>query len=260
VAFSSELYFFAVSLTPTLLPRSILTQGVLSGWSLAAGYGVGVFARWLWGYVELPQPEGRRLRLAKLAAATCCAVLAVVFFWRAARWQNSIRDLMQLEPVDTVHPFAVVLIALAVFAILMALARLFQLTLRFLAIRVNRVLPRRASNVVGVIATVALFWAVISGVLFRVALRVADASFQEYDELIGPETEPPTDPLKTGSSASRLRWEELGRAGREFISSGPTRAESALFRVGKRSSLFVSMSDYDRQTRRKLAPSLRWTN
>jgi uncharacterized membrane protein len=107
----------------------------------------------------------------------------------------------------------------------MALARLFQLTLRFVAIRVNRLLPRRVSKVIGVIATVALFWAVISGVLFRVALRVADASFQEYDELIGPETDPPTDPLKTGSSASRLRWEELGRAGREFISLGPTRED-----------------------------------
>jgi uncharacterized membrane protein len=221
--------FFATSLTPTLLPRSFLTQGVLSGCSLAAGYGIGVFGRWLWAYGDLPQPKGRHLRVAKLAAAICCAVVAVIFLWRAARWQNSIRMLMKLEPVDTVHPLEVVLIALAVFAILMALARLFQLTLRFLTKRVNRLLPRRVSNVIGVIATVALFWAVISGVLFRVALRFVDASFQEYDKLIGPETEPPRDPLKTGSSASRLRWEELGRAGREFVSSGPTREDISAF-------------------------------
>jgi len=110
-----------------------------------------------------------------------------------------------------------------------ALARLFQLTFRFVAIRVNRFLPRRVSNVIGVIAAVALFWSVISGVLFRVALRVADASFQEYDELIEPETEPPTDALKTGSSASLLAWNELGRAGREFISSGPTREDISAF-------------------------------
>jgi uncharacterized membrane protein len=128
-----------------------------------------------------------------------------------------------------VHPLEVVLIALAVFAILMATARLFRLTLRFVATRVNRLLPGRVSNVIGVIATVALFWAVICGVLFRVALRFVDASFQEYDKLIGPETAPPTDPLKTGSSASRLRWEELGRAGREFISSGPTRKDISAF-------------------------------
>ena len=55
--------FFAASLTPTLLPRNFVTQGVLSGCSLAAGYGIGVFGRWLWAYMELPQPKGRLVRL-----------------------------------------------------------------------------------------------------------------------------------------------------------------------------------------------------
>ena len=221
--------FFAASLTPSLLPRSFLAQGVLSGCSLAAGYGIGVFGRWLWAYGDLPQPKGRHLRVAKLAAAICCAVVAVIFLSQAARWQNSIRELMQLEPVDTAHPFEVVLIALAVLAILVALARLFQLTLRFVAIRVDRFLPRQVSHVIGAVAAVALFWAVINGVLFRAALGVADASYREFDKLIEPETEQPIDPLKTGSSASLLAWYDLGRAGREFISSGPTREEISTF-------------------------------
>jgi uncharacterized membrane protein len=221
--------FLAASLTPSLLPRSYLTQGVLSGCSLAAGYGIGVFGRWLWDYMELPQLKGRLLRVAELAAATGCAVVAVMFLSQAARWQNSIRELMKLEPVDTAHPLEVALIALAVFAILLVLARFFRLTLRFVAAGVNRFLPRRVSHVIGVIAAVALFWSVINGVLFRVALRVADASFQEYDKLIEPETKPPTDPLKTGSSASLLAWDKLGRAGREFISSGPTREDISAF-------------------------------
>jgi Alpha/beta-hydrolase family N-terminus len=70
--------FFAVSLTPSLLPRSFLTQGVVSGSSLAAGYGIGVFWGWLWAYMELPQPKRRLLRVAMLAASTSCAVLAVI--------------------------------------------------------------------------------------------------------------------------------------------------------------------------------------
>jgi uncharacterized membrane protein len=204
-------------------------QGVLSGLSLAAGYGIGVFGRWLWAYMEFPQPKGRLRRVATLAAASGCAVVAVIALGQAASWQNSIRELMQLEPVDAAHPLEVALIALAVFAILVALARLFQLTLRFVAMRVDRFLPRRVSHVIGVIAAVALFWTVINGVLFRVALGVADASYRELDKLIEPETEQPTDPLKTGSSASLLAWHELGRAGREFISSGPTREEISTF-------------------------------
>jgi uncharacterized membrane protein len=220
---------FAASLTPTLLPRNFLTQGILSGCSLTVGYGIGAFGGWLWAYMELLQLSGRLLRVAKLAAATGCAVVAIISLWQAARWQNSIHELMELESVDTVHPLKVCLIALTVFAILIALARFFRLTLRFVATRVSRFLPGRLSNVIGVIAAVALFWSVINGILFRTALRVAGASFQEYDQLIEPETGPPTDPLKTGSSASLLTWDKLGRAGREFISSGPTREDIRAF-------------------------------
>src|SRR5262252_4240282 len=95
--------FFSASLTPTLLPRSFLTQGALSGCSLAAGYGIGVFGRWLWAYLELPLPKGRFHRLATLAAATVGVVVGVICLWQVARWQNSIRELMELEPVDTAH-------------------------------------------------------------------------------------------------------------------------------------------------------------
>src|SRR5215468_10657121 len=159
--------FFAASLTPTLLPRSFSTQGVLSGCALAVGYGIGVFSGWLWAYMEVPQLNDHLLRVAKLVAATGCAVVAITSLWQAARWQNSIRELVELEPVDTAHPLELSLIALAVLAILIAFARFFPLTLRFVAIRVNRFLPRRVSNVVGVIAAVALFWSAINGVLFR---------------------------------------------------------------------------------------------
>jgi len=221
--------FFAASLTPTLLPRSFLMQGVVSGCSLAAGYGIGVFGRWLWAYMELPRPKDGFLRAAKLAAATGCAIVAVIFLWRATGWQNSIRELMSLEPVDTAQPLEVALIALAVFAILIGLARFFELTLRFVAARVNRFLPRRVSNVIGIVAAVALFWSVISGVLLRVGLHIADASFREYDQLIEPATNPPSDPLKTGSRASLLTWKELGRTGRQFISAGPTHEDIGAF-------------------------------
>lgn len=217
--------FFAASLTPTLLPRNFVSQGVLSGCAFAAGYGIGVFGGWLWVYMEFLPLKGRFLRAAKLAAATGCAIVAVVSLRQAARWQNSIRELMELESIDSVYPLEISLIALAVFAIVIALAWFFRLTLRFVATRAYRFLPRRVSNVIGVIAAVVLFWSVINGVLFRTTLRVAEASFREYDALIELETEPPTNPLKTGSRASLLAWDKLGRAGREFISSGPTRED-----------------------------------
>lgn len=221
--------FFAASLTPSLLPRDFLVQGVVSGSSLAAGYGIGVFSRWLWVYMELPHTRGCLLRVVKYASAIGCGGIAVFSLWRAAGWQNSIRKLMELASVDTTYPLQVALIALAVFAFLLTLAWSFRLTLRFLAAKVNRFLPKRVSNVIGIIGAAALFWSIINGVLFPTALRVADTSYQEFDKLIEPENEQPSDPLKTGSNVSLLAWKELGRAGREFISSGPARKDISAF-------------------------------
>ncbi|HET6519013.1 MAG TPA: alpha/beta-hydrolase N-terminal domain-containing protein, partial [Geminicoccaceae bacterium] len=80
--------FFAASLTPTLVPRTYLTQGVLGGGVFAVGYGLGVFWRWLWGYMELPTPKERSLRIANLLIVFFCAVTAAAFLWRTAEWQN----------------------------------------------------------------------------------------------------------------------------------------------------------------------------
>ncbi|WEX10750.1 alpha/beta-hydrolase family protein [Chelativorans sp. AA-79] len=221
--------FFAFSLTPSLLPRTYFTQGVLSGCSLAAGYFVGVLVSWLWSYMELPVPQGRVVRAAKLGAAVICIFVAVLFLWQAARWQNSIREIMGLGPVESVHPLKVGLIAFVTFSVLIALARLFQLTFRFAAAKARRFMPTRVANVIGVVAATMLFWSIISGILFRIALDVADSSFQQFDALIEPETRRPTAPLKTGSSVSLLEWGDLGRAGREFVSSGPTSKELRAF-------------------------------
>ena len=217
--------FFAASLTPSLLPRTSLTQGVISGFSLAAGYGIGAFGAWLWIYMKLAQPNARSLRVARLAAATGCGIVAIIALWQAAQWQDSIRKLMGLEPVEAAYPIEAALIALTVFAILIAFARLFRMTLRFVSTRGSRFLPARVSNVVGVIAAIGLFWLVNDGIFFRGFLRLNEASFREYDALIQPTTAAPTDPQKTGSRASLLAWDKLGRAGREFITAGPTRED-----------------------------------
>lgn len=221
--------FFAASLTPSLLPRTFLTQGIVSGASFAAGYGIGVFGRWLARYLELPEPRDRILRRIKYVAAATCAGVAVAFLWRAAEWQNSIRTLMGLEPVDSAYPFRIGLIALLTFVLLMAVARLFRLVINVTATWLRRFVPRRISNLLGVVAAVALFWVVVDGVLFRFAIRAVDASFRAYNELIEPEVQPPTDPRKTGSTTSLIAWDDLGRAGREFVSSGPTLDELRVF-------------------------------
>lgn len=217
--------FFAASLTPTLIPRTYVTQGVLGGGVFAIGYGLGVFWRWLWGYMELPTSKARTLRIANLAIALFCAAAAAAFLWRSAEWQNSIRLLMGLEPVTSGHPFKVCAVAALTFVVLLGLARLFTLIFRLIAGQFRRVVPRRVANVIGAAIALLLFWSLATDVFFAGVLRVVDSSFQQYDALIEPTAPQPTSPLRAGSPASALRWEELGRAGREYIASGPSARE-----------------------------------
>lgn len=221
--------FFAASLTPSLIPRNFLFQGVLSGLSLAAGYGVGSATGWLWSALQLPAPEGRIGRVVTYAAAALLAGVGVTFLWQAAAWQNSIRALMGLAPVDSAHPLRVGLIALAIFALVMGLARLFQLTSRVSARRLGRFTPSPVAKLAGGAVALLLFWSLVDGVLLRYALHVADSSFQSIDALMEDNAPQPIDPAKTGSAASLIGWEGLGRAGREFIATGPTKETIGTF-------------------------------
>lgn len=213
--------FFAASLTPSLLPRSFLLQGALSGFSFASGYLVGVFARWLWFYMEMPAPSPRTERVSLLTAGTFCAVVVFIVLWKASEWQNSVRLLMGLEPVETSRPLEVGIIAALVFLVLLGVARLVKLLFNMLAGWLELRVPRRVSNVLGFAILGVLLWTTVDGILFRTAIRMADTTFREIDARIEPEVARPLGPLRTGSPASLLAWEGLGRAGRAYVANGP---------------------------------------
>ncbi|MCZ4092052.1 alpha/beta hydrolase [Sinorhizobium psoraleae] len=221
--------FFAVSLTPSLIPRPYLVQGAISGLSLAAGYAIGVFLRGLWSFFELPDASPRRERTLKIVAGLVCGAAVAVFLWQTAGWQNTVRNIMGLEPIETVAPLKLGLLAALVFFVLVFLARLFLLTFHFLSRMLERLVTRPIARAIGGLVAIALFWSVADGLIFKLALRAADSSFQQLDALIDADVAPPSDPAKTGSAASLVNWDELGRQGRQFIASGPTGAEIGAF-------------------------------
>lgn len=221
--------FFAVSLTPSLIPRPLLFQALLSGLALAAGYGFGVAARGLWSYMELPVPRLRVRQILKGFLLLLCLGVALGFLLQAAEWQNSVRLLMNMEPIEGIRLFWLGLAAAAVFVALLGLARLFQYIWRLLARKVHRVAPRRIANVIGLLGAIILFWALIEGVATRLVLQTFEASFQQLDALIDPEMEPPPHAGATGSGASLVAWDGIGRQGRRYIALGPSRSDLESF-------------------------------
>jgi uncharacterized membrane protein len=217
--------FFSASLSPSLVPRAAALQGVLSGVTFAIGYGVGVFGTWLWGYLELPHPWRRNVRIARLVAVAICLLVASYFLFQAMAWQNSIRELMEMEPLDGRQPLTVGSLALVVFLALMVLGRAFQFMFRFISRRLESRTPRRIANVLGVFLGALIFWSAIEGVLFRQGLRIADSTYEAIDAFDDVNLKQPREDSKTGSDASLVDWASMGRRGREFVALAPTRED-----------------------------------
>src|SRR5690606_1004910 len=113
-------------------------------------------------------------RVVNVVVAAVCVVTAAFFLWRASGWQNSIRALMDMEPSEGTRPLAVGAIAVAIFAVLLLIARLFRLLVIALSRLLSRYVPRRVSLLVGTLVAAAAFWSIGEGVLVRSVLNVVD--------------------------------------------------------------------------------------
>lgn len=221
--------FFAASLSPSLLPRHFAVQGILSGFSLAVGYGVGVFLVWLWEYLELPRPNASLERVGKWMTTLGVAGVVALFLWRATIWQNSIRQLMAMDPVETAYPRRVAFIAFVAGALLIALGRGIGAVWGYVHRKINRVVPRRVSYVASALLVGLGLFLLANKVFARLALNVADEIFLQIDGYVDEGMEPPTLPTASGSASSLIPWDSIGAQGKNFIVTGPTREEIGRF-------------------------------
>ncbi len=212
---------FAAALTPSMIPRPALMQGLLAGIASTMGYAFGAVLQTLWHYFELPRLRVHSQRLISILLGLLCIGLAVFCLWHTVGWQNSIRLRMAMEPLNSGHLWLVCVAALICFFILIAVGRIVSNLARFLIHRIQRRIPRRVATLLGTSAAIVLVWVLANGVLARGILPILDSSFRQYDALLEPEYPMPTLADRSGSLESLLTWQSLGRAGREFIGSGP---------------------------------------
>jgi uncharacterized membrane protein len=248
--------FFAASLTPSLIPRDFVMQGGLGGVSFAIGYGFGALGSAIWTYLGLPRLGARQGKAVLLVSAAIAVAISCVFLAHAARWQNSIRERMTMEPVHTAHPLEVVAIAIAISLAIILLARLIGEYGRRFRRRLPSFLPERLAQLISIAFVTVLLVLLANGLLMRGFLRMADSSLQTLDAVIEPELSQPFDPNRTGSTASLIDWEDMGRMGRSFVSSGPTAVDLETFGGSARLPLRVYVglnSAKNTEARAKLA-------
>lgn len=223
------LTFFCVSMTPSMLPRPPMVQGILSGILLVVGYGVGKALLFCWRFLEIKELNPRYLKLAFGSLAFLLGLLSLFTLNRMTLWQNSIRELMEMSPITSSYPIRVAVIAfvtaLIVILIVRALIKLGDKVIR----QVNRVLPRRISIALGSLIALNLVITLVNGVFVQTGLNIMDKMFATMDRVQDDGVSQPLFDVNSGGPNSVISWEDIGRNGKRFLTAGPDQAEIAEF-------------------------------
>ncbi|MEB3021240.1 alpha/beta hydrolase [[Mycobacterium] crassicus] len=221
--------FIWLSLTPSLLPRGPVFQGLVSGGSGAAGYGLGVFSVWLVRYLRSKDTSPPPPRWAWAVLLPVGTVGIIVMNVRFHFWQDHVRDLMGVDHLKWWgYPLAAVL-AVVVLFLLVEVGQLIRRLTRMLVRQLNRIAPPRISAVIAVALLMALGVALLNGVVVKVAMRTMNNTFATLNDEMGPDTEAPSSSHRSGGPGSLASWESLGREGRAFVEGGPTVAQLTAF-------------------------------
>ncbi|MCV7214492.1 alpha/beta-hydrolase family protein [Mycobacterium crocinum] len=216
------LLFLGLSLSPSLLPRGPLFQGLVSGAAGAVGYGLGVFAVWLVRFM-LSRPASPRPPRWAWPVLVVVGIIWLVFtiYWFHV-WQDHVRDLMGVPRLQWYNYPQAGLIGVVVLFLFVEIGQLIGKLVRFLVRLLNRYAPPRVSAVVVVALLLSLTIAILNGVVIRGGMSFLNRTFASVNDEMDPDNPAPTTPLRSGGPGSLVAWDTIGHQGRTFVAGGPT--------------------------------------
>lgn len=221
---------FALSVTPSLLPRAWYLQGVISGLLVTITYGTGAAAAWLARCVWPRSRRRWRLRVVVFRTAVVATIVTLPLFgYLGARWQGQVRASVGLDPSDSHYYGLTLLIAAGFLWTARAAGRLLRWSARTVGRRLSRWIPPPTAKILAVAVVAAITMAAVNEALMPLVARVANASFSLTDSGTPKGAIPRSVPQRSGSPESAIRWADLGYEGRSFIAAGPTAPELTAF-------------------------------
>ncbi|MTE11271.1 alpha/beta hydrolase [Nocardia aurantiaca] len=220
--------FFAWSVTPSLVPRDWLFQGLISGLNAAIGYGVGcvllwAFRKWLRPRIKMATPSEWVRYLIKVFVVVACILVAAYMLVLSADWQRELTGLMGMEGTTRAAYLRTGALSFAVGALVVAVYRTLREVVRFLARMLSRWVrvPPALAPAAGALLLTVLIVTLFNGVATRAFFAVANSAFSVRNDKMTEYAVQPTKPERSGSPASLAKWETLGSEGRWFVSHGP---------------------------------------
>ncbi|MEW2015392.1 alpha/beta-hydrolase family protein [Rhodococcus sp. NPDC076796] len=222
--------FFALSMTPSLLPRVWYLQAVATGISVAIGYGVGCLIAWVVRRCGVsPDWSERWPRRGWWALAVAAAVVIPLFLILGSWWQQIVRKLVGVEDPGRPLYLAVLVVSLVVAVAVLALGRLLRRASQALTRWGKQYVPKPVARIASVIVVALLVVFAVNGALVRGIVAVAERSASTADRGTDEGVEQPSAVELSGSAASNEPWDSLGQQGRRFVASGATVDEISTF-------------------------------
>jgi uncharacterized membrane protein len=216
------LVFIWFSMTPSLLPRGPLFQGLVSGIAGACGYGIGVFAVWLVRFMRSrdSSPPAPRVAWRVLIGIGAVGMVAMIVWFHV--WQDRVRDLMGVKHLARLdYPLTAALSLVVLFGVVEA-GQLLRRLIHFLDLRLDRFAPPRVSAVIVVALLLVLTTAILNGVVVKFAMRTMNNTFETVNNEMAPDSAAPNTTLRSGGPYSLASWASLGHQGRIFVRGGPS--------------------------------------
>ena len=221
---AGALVFFCLSMTPSLVPREVLMQGVVSGVAVAIGYGFGSLLSSGIRKLVRREPSATFKSRAWWVLAGSALVMGGLYLYYGSAWQEDIRGLMEMEQLRIYDWASIILITVIVAAVLLVVARLVRGLAKGLIRLGDRFMPHSLTVNVSVVLVTLLVVGFAQGVLFNGMVTAINSTYSLSDRDTNPWISQPTSELRSGGPDSVVEWDTLGTKGRDFtgIGGGPT--------------------------------------
>lgn len=226
--------FFVLALTPSLIPRDILFQGVACGLCAATGYLVGVWLSWNWRtWVStvvrvLWETSGQRLpswvprwrRRVEVALSVTVVLGLNVILLRAVHWQQQVAALTDSRAYTPAQYLTVFPVGFGIWMALVMVGRGFLRLETWLRRHLPQRLPLPVRSGFSWIMVLVLVFALVNQAIPGVIIRGAESAFSVRNSADPPSTPRPTAAERSGSPNSLVGWETLGAYGKRFVGRG----------------------------------------
>lgn len=221
--------FLLGSLTPSLLPRPWLFQGMMTGILVSIGYAVGTFLSYVWRQFGGHEPSVRTKWWAWRVIPIVSGTAIGAMLWSSSRWQRDLHELVGATAPSRWSYVAATLVAVAMALVLIAIGRAVLRLTEVVAHPLSRWVPPRVAGLASGVLLAVIVVGFLDGLVGRSLFFMADQIFRTIDRAQAEAIDPPSDELRSGSKDSLVAWQDLSSEGRRFVTGGPTHDELVAF-------------------------------